>query len=68
MPPQSLVSKGIPVMNEEELIDFLKRNLKIQVEEGIIMSPYDTGTRLRFLLKLGDETISEDYIDVQTED
>ena len=52
-------------MTKEELIQFLKDNLSISVEEGG-SDYYATCVRYTVKLKLNNETISEDYMSVPT--
>lgn len=53
------------LMGKEELVQFLKDNLSLSIEEGGY-DYYSTGVRYTIKLKLGDETISEDYMMVST--
>jgi len=50
-------------MSKEELIEFLRQNLRLRVrDEGVIANPYNNGTSICFSLELGEETISEDWL------
>jgi len=54
-------------MTKEELIQFLKENLSISVDSGDY-NYYSSGVRYTVKLKLNNETISEDYITVSSND
>jgi hypothetical protein len=56
------------VMTEKELIEFLKQNLKIVVEEPLIYDPYDTAQSIYIKLELNGETISQDGFRIASED
>jgi hypothetical protein len=55
-------------MTEKELIEFLKQNLKIVVEEPLIYDPYDTAQSIYIKLELNGETISQDGFRIASED
>lgn len=51
-------------MDRDELIQFLKDNLRVEMERGQGGDYYSTSTRIRVKLYLGSEVISEAYEDV----
>lgn len=52
------------LMTKEELIQFLKDNLKICIEEDRGWNYYATSITHTLHLKLGDDVISTDYISI----
>lgn len=52
-------------MTKEELIEYLKQNLKIEVNQGLISNPFEQGLSLVFELKLEDKVISSDRITLE---
>lgn len=51
-------------MDREELVAFLKENLRIETEKGCGGDYYSNSTRLRIKLMLGTEVISETFEDL----
>lgn len=52
-------------MNKEELVEFLKENLKLNINEETEM--YSGTVSIRFQLALCDEVISEDWVTIDAE-
>lgn len=55
-------------MDRDELIEFLKANLSISLRAGRMGYGMDSGPTIEVTLRLGDEKISEDYMEVPERD